>query len=178
MTAIDMREGCGMLGRTGGEQTAVAESNAIAKVGWTHDAIIDVIVARPEVTQTELCAEFGYTQGWMSRVINSDAFQHRLSERKAELVNPVVTQGLNEKLRAISSRSADVILDALDVPNPPKALAVEALRVSARAAHYGARQTPAVQVNVQQNNAASLQAGAAADRVAPVTVTVEPTPNG
>lgn len=130
--------------------------NAIAKVGWTHDAIIDLIIAHPEFTQNELCERVGYTPGWMSRVINSDAFQNRLAGRRHELVDPVVTQGLNERMRAVSSRSADVILDALDQPNPSKAVALKALEISARAAHYGAKVPRiAVQVNVQNNPAGS-----------------------
>ncbi len=142
------------------------DGQAIAKVGYSHDAIIDVIVAKPEVTQGELCAQFGYTPGWMSRVINSDAFQNRLAARRGELVDPVVTQGLNERLRAVSTRSADVILEALDEPNPSKHLALEALKISARAQHYGAKMPrTVVQVNVQNNTGSrSTIGGGLSDR--------------
>lgn len=156
---------------------------AIAKVGYSHDAIIDMIVKEPGISQGELAERFGYTQGWMSRVINSDAFQHRLAERRKELVDPVVTQGLNERLRAVSARSTDVILDALDKPNPSKHVALEALKISARALHYGAKPHLAVQVNVQQNNGSpGLRPGPVSpqpDADSPVTVeaeVVEPKP--
>ena len=55
----------------------------LKKISYTHDAIIDAIIASPGVSQGELAKEFGYTQTWLSIMIGSDAFQSRLTERKA-----------------------------------------------------------------------------------------------
>ena len=38
-------------------------AGAIQRVSYTHDALIDMIIANPEVSQGELSKAFGYTQG-------------------------------------------------------------------------------------------------------------------
>lgn len=88
----------------------------IAKVRYTHDAVIDEILMNPSISQNDLAKHFGYTPGWMSIVINSDAFQERLAERKGELTDPKVRASINERLDALAKRSLEKLLDRLDNP--------------------------------------------------------------
>lgn len=88
----------------------------IKKVRYTHDAMIDEILMNPSVSQGELAKQFGFSQTWMSIVINSDAFQERLAERKGQLTDPTVIASINERLDAIAKRSLDKIMDRLDSP--------------------------------------------------------------
>lgn len=120
---------------------------AVAKVNYTHDAMIDFILMNPTVTQGQLAKQFGYTQGWVCRVMSSDAFKERLAKRKGELVDPIIAQSVEEKLTAVVSRAADIILDKLDA-TPDANLAIKAIDVAARAAGFGAKQG-GVQVNTQ-----------------------------
>lgn len=89
---------------------------SIANVRYTHDAIIDKILVDPAVSQGELARQFGFSQTWMSIVINSDAFQNRLAERKGELTDPAIAASINERLDAIAKRSLDKIAERLDRP--------------------------------------------------------------
>jgi len=91
---------------------------SISKVRYTHDAIIDEIIAFPSISQGELCKLFGFTQSWMSIIVNSDAFKNRLTERKAELVDPKIQASVNERLEALAKRSLDKLLDRLDTNLP------------------------------------------------------------
>jgi len=88
----------------------------IKKVRYTHDAMIDEILMNPAVSQGELAKQFGFSQTWMSIVINSDAFQERLAERKGQLTDPSVIASINERLDAIAKRSLDKIMERLDSP--------------------------------------------------------------
>ena len=88
----------------------------IVKTSYTHEAIIDAILASPGISQGELAKEFGYTQTWMSILINSDAFQARLAERKGELTDPKIIASINERLDALAKRALDRIADRLDSP--------------------------------------------------------------
>ena len=88
----------------------------IARLRYTHDAVIDEILMRPEVSQNELARMFGFSVGWMSICINSDAFQNRLKERKAELTDPAIRATINERLDAVAKVALDKILDRLDNP--------------------------------------------------------------
>ena len=88
----------------------------IQKVRYTHDAVIDEIIANPAISQGELSQRFGFTQSWMSIVINSDAFKERLAERKAQLIDPKLIASVEDRLGAIANRSLDKLMEKLDGP--------------------------------------------------------------
>ena len=133
------------------EGTASA-ANAIARVKYTHDALIDQIIANPAASQGELARTFGYTQAWLSRIMNSDAFQARLAVRKADVVDPTLVLSIEEKLRALASKSLDVVMDKLALTQNPDT-ALKALEISSKALGYGARQQ---NLTVQQNFVVAL----------------------
>lgn len=89
----------------------------IQKVRYTHDAMIDEILANPSISQGELARQFGYTQTAVSIQVNSDAFKERLAERKGQLTDPMLIASINERLDAIARRSLDKIIERLDRPD-------------------------------------------------------------
>lgn len=127
-------------------------AGALARVKPIHDAIIDYIMAEPMVSQNDLAKHFGYTTGWMSQLMNSDAFLARLAKRKGDLIDPVIVASVEEKMRKAVSKSLDVVNDALERTNNPT-MALEVLKLHAKAAGYGAR---AQNVAVQQNFVVAL----------------------
>lgn len=88
----------------------------IARVRYTHDAVIDEILMNPAISQNDLAKHFGFSPAWMSIVVNSDAFKERLAERKGELVDPKLVATINERLDSIAKRSLEKIMDRLDNP--------------------------------------------------------------
>lgn len=103
--------------KTTGLASAVAEGAKkpeIAKVRYTHDAIIDEILVRPDVSQGELAKRFGFTQTWMSIIINSDAFQERLRERKGELIDPAIVASIEDRLNTLAKVSLDALLERVE----------------------------------------------------------------
>jgi len=99
------------------EQPSEGKGRAqIAKVRYTHDAIIDMIIVNPAISQNELAKEFGFSVAWMSIIVNSDSFQERLAERKGELVDPKIRATIAQKVDAAASRAMDRIIDRLDSP--------------------------------------------------------------
>lgn len=94
----------------------MAEKQTLQTVRYPHEGIIDEIVMNPAISQGELAKRFGYTQTWMSIVVNSDAFQERLRERKAELTDPKIVASINERLDAIAGKALEKIIDRLDNP--------------------------------------------------------------
>lgn len=121
-------------------------ANAIERVKYSHDAMIDLMIAQPMISQGELAAHFGYTQTWVSRVINSDAFQARLALRKEEIIDPVIVASMEEKMKAVAAKSLDIVLEKLNtIGNFDNAL--KAFEATSKAMGYGARQPQAVQNN-------------------------------
>lgn len=90
---------------------------SLAKVRYTHDAIIDMIVANPSVSQGELARHFGFTEAWMSIIVNSDAFKFRLEERKAELIDPIIKASIEERLNALAKVALDKLMDRVEGKN-------------------------------------------------------------
>lgn len=127
-------------------------ANAIARVKYSHDAMIDQMISNPAVSQGQLAAMFGYTQAWVSRVMNSDAFLARLAERKRDLVDPGIAFSLDEKFRALADQSLDILTEKLAVTKNPDT-ALKALELAGKALGYGARQQ---NLNVQQNFVVAL----------------------
>lgn len=123
---------------------------AIQKIRYSHDAMIDMIVANPWISQGELSLNFGYTEGWVSQVIASDAFQARLAERKEALVDPHLRATIEERFRGLVVRSLDILMRKLDSPmkDISDELALKAAEIAAKALGYGQRNS---QVNVQTN---------------------------
>lgn len=90
----------------------------IGKVRYTHDAMIDLILSTPAISQNELASLFGYSATWVSIVINSDAFQDRLAERKAELTDPKLRASIEERLEAVAKTALDRLIERLDTSGP------------------------------------------------------------
>ena len=111
----------------------------IQKIRYTHDAMIDLIIANPWVSQNEIAAHFGYTAAWVSLIFSSDAFKERLTARKDELIDPTIRASIEERLKAVVSRSLEVLAEKLAKPAAavPDALALRAAEMGAKALGLG-----------------------------------------
>lgn len=122
----------------------------IARVKYHHDAMIDMVIAEPSISQGEIAARFGFTQAWVSIIFNSDAFQCRLAERKGELVDPILRATVEDRLRAVANKAAERFLDrlAVNAPMSNKDL-LEAMKVSTSGLGMGPKQqAPTMQQNL------------------------------
>lgn len=127
--------------------------DAIARVSYTHDAMIDVILANPSMTQVDLSKYFGYTEGWVSRVMGSDAFNARMAERKGEIVNPGILATMDEKIKGLALHSIDVLQRKLEATSSPD-IAIKSLELATKAMGMGARISGPT--NVQNNYVVAL----------------------
>lgn len=108
-------------------------------IRYTHDGLIDMVVAEPWVSQNELAARFGYTPSWISTVMTSDAFKMRLEQRKDELVDPLLRASIEERFRAVTTRSLEVLMDKLSAPSAtiPDNLVLQAAALGAKSLGMG-----------------------------------------
>jgi hypothetical protein len=113
-------------------------SGQLTRLTYTHDAMVDLIIQAPTVTTKELGELFGYSAGWVARVIASDAFQARIAERKAQLIDPQITQSLNERLKGVAIHAVDLIGQKLD-SEQSASYAIDALGLATSAMGLGKR---------------------------------------
>jgi hypothetical protein len=72
----------------------------ILRLRHTHEAIMDFMLMNPGAPLSQMATEFGYTVSWLSTVINSDLFQMRFAERRAE-VDSLVHADIPARMRGI-----------------------------------------------------------------------------
>lgn len=167
----------GIAGRMG----YVQDPSRIQKVKYTHDAMIDEILANPSVSQNDLAKKFGYTVPWVSRVMGSDSFQARLHARRDEVVDPFLVATIEERFRGLAMQSLDIIAEKMEATKSVDT-AFKALDISSKALGFGAR-VDTSRGNVQNNfviqipgKAANAAEWAEAYNGKPIPVTVEALP--
>lgn len=87
--------------------------NTIQKTNHRHDALIDMMLARPDATLAEMARYLGFTKQWVYRIVNSDAFKARLEERRAQ-VDSATLLPLREKLLGIAHQTVDNLAEKVD----------------------------------------------------------------
>src|ERR1700731_4429196 len=87
--------------------------NGIKKVHYTHDGMIDLIIANPWIRQREIAQHFGMSENWVSRIFNSEVFRKRIEERKGEIVDPVLLNTLEDRMRSVLDVSIEVLEEKL-----------------------------------------------------------------
>jgi hypothetical protein len=125
--------------------------NSIMKTSYTHEAMVDIILANPAIDQNDLARHFGYSASWVSTVISSDSFQAYLAARKEEIIDPVLRGAVEESFKGLVMRSIDILRKKLDA-NPSDDLVMEVFKNSSRALGYGAR----VQIDARVQHSHSL----------------------
>lgn len=118
-----------------GERPAAAVQ--IDRISYTHDAVIDYIIANPQASQGNIASTFGYTPAWMSTIINSDAFQARLRSRRGEVVDPTLIATVNDRFKGVLNRSLEKLADLLETPSPPANVILKAVELGARGLDVG-----------------------------------------
>ena len=80
-----------------------------------HEAVIDMWLIDPTLQQGEIARRLGKTQAWLSILVNSDAFRAKYAARKAELVDPYISEGAETRLKAVVSEAANELVRRLTV---------------------------------------------------------------
>lgn len=114
----------------------------LKRVSYTHAALIDLIIEHPEWDQKDFAAHFGYTEGWMSNIMASDAFQAALASRKEEVIDPELKATVEERFRGLVIQSIKVLQAKLNQPAVSDQVALRAAELGAKALGIGGNAPP------------------------------------
>lgn len=114
----------------------------LAKIRYSHVDMIDYIIANPGCTQNALAARYGYSPGWISNVMASDAWQSAMAARRTELVDPTLAATIDERFRALTERSLTRLMEKLDAPQVSDNVVLRAVELGARAMGVGGNAGP------------------------------------
>lgn len=109
----------------------------LKRVSYSHAALIDTLITRPELSQNDLALMFGYTPGWISNILASDAFQAALARRRSEVVNPTIVATVEERARGLYIKSAEVLMEKLEKPVVSDSVATKVFELSGKALGLG-----------------------------------------
>lgn len=130
----------GIAGSKGYAQGDDFSGTRLKRVHYSHEAMIDVIIAEPTLTQNELAKRFERSVSWISIVMGSDSFQAALAKRRDDLTDPFLIATIEERFRGLAQQSLSVIAEKLETTRNPD-LALKALEISSKALGFGARNT-------------------------------------
>lgn len=105
---------------------------AIDKVRYSHTDMIDFIIAHPGVSQNEIAARYGYSAGWVSRIISSDAFQSSMTLRREEIVDPDLKATLEERFKSLVHASYTRLMQKLEQPQVKDETILRALELGGK----------------------------------------------
>lgn len=112
------------------------------KISYSHQDMIDFIIANPGISQNALAARYGYSPGWISNVMASDAWQSAMAARREEMVDPTLRMTIEERFRGITLRSLDRLMEKLDAPVVSDNVVLKAVELGAKAMGIGGNAPP------------------------------------
>jgi hypothetical protein len=135
-----------------GDPPAPPAPNPRARPNYSHDALIDLMLTRPDLTQTQIARSIGYTPAWLSTIMASDSFQAKYAARYAQLVDPVAAETIEARFKAVAIRAGEILMEKLDRPAAavPDQLALSAFNLASKAAGYGIK-PPVINLNVGES---------------------------
>lgn len=146
----------GIAGDKGYKQGEDFSGKRLVRTHYSHEAMIDVILAEPTITQNELAKRFDRSVSWMSIVMGSDAFQAALAKRRDDIIDPFLVATIEERFRGLATQSLEVLAEKLETTRSAD-LALKALDISSKALGFGAR-TGGPGTQVQNNFVVQLPA--------------------
>lgn len=121
----------------------MGKAQPVAKLHYTHEAMIDLIIAEPGIYNEEIAERFGYTASWISTVVVSDIFQAKLAARREELVDPELRLSIKTQFSGLLQRSMEILRRKLDMPakDVPDQLAVQVAKMASTSLGFGVKET-------------------------------------
>tara|TARA_R110000868_G_scaffold304180_5_gene564714 strand:- start:64 stop:570 length:507 start_codon:yes stop_codon:yes gene_type:complete len=124
------------------DMTHARTMGVVAKLSYSHKDMIDVIIAQPGISQGELAARYGYSQSWICNVMASDAWKSALAARREEVLDPQLKLTVDERFRALTTRSLERLMEKLDAPQVSDQTVLRAVELGAKAMGVGGNAAP------------------------------------
>lgn len=114
-----------------------------------HQQVADMWIDDPRLSQGEIARRMGRTEGWLSVIVNCDAFQEYLAVRKEELLDPILKASVEERFRAIANVAADKFMERMQLGAVSNRELLSAMDVTAKGLGMGpAAKQPMIQQNL------------------------------
>lgn len=124
--------------------THAATMGNLAKIRYTHEDMIDYLIANPQASQNQLAARYGYSAGWVSNIMASDAWKAKFAQRREEIVGADLIATVKERFEGLTHLSLVRLQAELEKPACPPGVMLKALELGAKAMGVGGNAAPVV----------------------------------
>ncbi len=131
-----------VLEALGGGSVKAPTMGNTEKMNYSHVDMIDFLIANPRATQNQLAARYGYSVGWVSNVMASDAWKSLMASRRSELVDPVLQATITERFEGLTRLSLDRLQQKLEAPMVSDQVVLKAVELGAKALGIGGNAPP------------------------------------
>lgn len=114
----------------------------LAKVRYSHVDMIDFIIQNPGCGLREIALRYGYSIGWISNVMASDAWKSAMAARRTELVDPLMVASITERFEGMTALSLQRLQEKLEAPQVSDQVVLRAVELGARALGIGGNAPP------------------------------------
>lgn len=90
-----------------------APKPTIKRLNFSHEAIARWLLENPDASLGKCAEEFGYTQGWLSIIIHSDAFRAKYESMQTE-ADRLVLNDIPAKMRGAASLALEGLADQVE----------------------------------------------------------------
>jgi hypothetical protein len=118
------------------------------RVRYSHEDMIDYLIANPRARQADLALRYGYTEGWISNIMASDAWKSAYETRRAALADPILADIVRErfdvqdKMRGMTLQSLERLQQKLAAPQVSDNVVLKAVELGAKALGIGGNAPP------------------------------------
>lgn len=109
----------------------------LGKISYTHQDMIDYIIANPGCSGADLAGRYGYSESWISNIRSSDAWKAAYAKRRAEVLDPGLVLSIQERMESLTVRAHEVLMEKLDKPNVADNTVLKAFELGARGVNAG-----------------------------------------
>ena len=139
----------------------MAEKWQVTTMNYSHEALVDQLIANPAATNADLGRIFGRSAIWVGLVKSSGMFREAYARRFSQVADPLLVATLEERLDMLTARSLEILNEKLARPSADVSdeLALEAAKLGAKGLSIGGFGTrpPAAQAPPAPNRIESLK---------------------
>lgn len=125
---------------------AAPPAQKLKKLNYRHKAVMDWMLANPDRGLGDCSRELGYTQSWLSQIVNSDLFRDEFARRRSG-IEEHENREIVGKLRRMAKGSLDVMTRRIEASargeeedGASDQLLLEGSKAALKALGYGAPQ--------------------------------------
>ena len=126
--------------------SALAPLTPVGRQSYTHTAMVNLMVERPDYSHAQLAAHFGRPASWLASVLASEQFQMALDARRHEVADPALTATLHERFKALAIRTSNVMMTKMDSTDVTDFMVLKSGEIAIKAlgmGQKGSEQAPA-----------------------------------